>query len=82
MEEDMMSEAKVAFLEGYRKVCVFTKEQADTLPLMKRLVGIQSLNNKKPRKHEVFSQLPGGFEPPTYALRMRCATSCATEAIL
>lgn len=38
---DELSDAKAAFLEGYRKMCVFTKEQADTMPLMKRLVRIQ-----------------------------------------
>lgn len=36
---------------------------------------------KKPRKHGVFNKLSGGLEPPTHALRMRCATNCATEAI-
>lgn len=44
IEEDELSEAKVAFLKGYRKVCVFTKEQEDTLPLMRRLVRIQSFS--------------------------------------
>ena len=33
-------------------------------------------------KSGVFSQLPAGLEPATHALRMRCATNCATEAAL
>lgn len=44
MEEDEMGEAKAAFLEGYRKACAYTKEQADTLPLMKRFVRIQEFS--------------------------------------
>ena len=30
--------------------------------------------------NRLFSKLPAGLEPATHALRMRCATNCATEA--
>lgn len=38
--------------------------------------------NEKNLDYQGFKvKLPGGLEPPTHALRMRCATNCATEAI-
>lgn len=44
IEDDEIHEAQAAFLEGYRKACAFTQEQADTLPLMRRLVRLQSIS--------------------------------------
>lgn len=41
IEAEEYAEARVRFLEGYRSVTLFTKEQEESLPLMRRLVGLQ-----------------------------------------
>ena len=64
------------------KPSIIRERSADRCPELMKKVNGRSLDLRKRPFSNIWLELMTGFEPVTYALPRRCATTCATSATL